>query len=968
MPSLGDIDGFERQLRDAVRLLNKRKIAGVTLVEAVDEADLWPGGFEGQPPFLAGHAVESILSRAPLYVCAIASEIGFRFEGVGTEYWNKLAGAVGVPVTMADRARIGDTFATLAEKYALSRPTHSAFSSHFSIISWPIANALLPLDLVGPVTRLLARAPASSLPGPGKSINFASLRAWASAAEGARLADWLRFEAASERVLTALLTENRNGGISPTSYARLSDTITSSSEAFFAARAARARARRSRSSDLGQESLGRLILTREGSGVKLFATWPPLPGDLADEARTLARAAGWRPQLWGAGPRLHSDTALGEGPFALLHESKPASDQPAFGDAAETFGQGSLIAAALAGRGIDWNETILFDVEPDRTRGHQRFSPFDAKAGFVWIATSAAITSISSLRQLGAVAGYRIYEADLAAEADRAMLAKEGLLAAKDRVLVARHPIDAIAAPQGVVRPARAFVLYRSGPPLSVEGPQKLQAGDRIGHTAASVGQPRLRAEPRIEPDAAPVSLALPERDAAFSALLERRLALRIESPHALRNVTVTADLEVDGKLLVSAAERVDQLPATLDAQSAIGRALCADPVRKRLIELGRGELRFTVGRLASIEITLSRPVGSVDWSTQSPRLLNADIAAELVCAPASTPHRFSAATSVVAPARGATGYALLLSDGRIADPIHLLAASEFNLGDFTAIFGQDLGSRQFSDKGRGSGDLARARVAWARAECTSLQAVAAKYRVVRQFEEPLVSNLCGRDWCALEQADSTAPSDPHLALYEIALREGMASLPPGTPERFGHVFAEAFAAQARLLDPDWPIGRALPLDGAMDDALNTGFTDAVTTFHAKGELLDVDPEDCDFGSTDDEWATAAAEAIRRIRRSKLVKLIAPSAGGRKLRDRYYTNASVAEMAEDLAAWTATFALGRGQLSPETAAAALQLWLSPAACDALDPAMRVLINDPFVARASRYAAIRMHTTLGGAVS
>jgi hypothetical protein len=73
-------------------------------------------------------------------------------------------------------------------------------------------------------------------------------------------------------------------------------------------------------------------------------------------------------------------------------------------------------------------------------------------------------------------------------------------------------------------------------------------------------------------------------------------------------------------------------------------------------------------------------------------------------------------------------------------------------------------------------------------------------------------------------------------------------------------------------------------------------------------------------------------------------------------------------MAEDLAAWSRTFALPRGQLSAEAAAAALQLWLSPAACEAIDAAMRVLVNDPFVARASRYAAIRMDATPSGAVS
>lgn len=967
MPSLGDIDGYERRLRTATIALNKRKVAGVTLVEVVDEAELWTSPFETQQPLLTGLSLGSLLDRAPLYLCAIGSEIGFRFEGVGTEYWNKLAFALGVPITMAERTRFGDAFAALASKYALSRPSDSAFSEHFSIISWPIANALLPLDLLGAVTRMLARAPAAALPGPGRPINFPSLRAWASAAEGARLIDWLRFEPASERVLTALLTENRSGGISATSYARLHDAVTRSSEAFFATRAARQRVRRTKVEAAAQQSLGRLALTHDPYGLKLYASWPALPPDLADEARVTARAAGWRPQLWGAGARLHSDTALGDGPFLLTHTQVPRADQPAYAEAAKTFGEGSDVAVALAGRTIDWNETLLFDVNADRNRGEQRFSPFDSASGPAWVACSAEITALDRLRLVGQIAGYRLFQADLATDADREILAKEGLLAAHDRTLVARHPIDAITAPQGVVRPTRPFVIYRPGPPISVDKPRRLQASDRSGYTPGT-GQIRLRCEPATEPDLNPVSLSLFERDSAFSALIERRLQLRVESIHALRNVPVTVELEINGKLVVREIAQVPDLPATIDGQSPLLLALYADAVRTRLLESGGGTLRFSVRRLAAFEVALTRPAGAVDWSSNPPRLTEVDANAELVCAAATAPHRFAAANSVVQPTRGATGYALRFIDGRIADPVHLLASSQFNLGDFAAHFSNDLGSRQFLDGGRGSGELARARIAWSRAECSSLQALAAKSRVVHQFEDPLVHNLCGRDWCDREHADRAARSDPHEALYLVALEQGLASLPEGAPERHAIDFAEAFAVHARTLDPDWPLGRPTPLDGAMDDALNLGFADAVTRIKARGELSDADPDDCDFGSPEDAWAAATEEALRRVRRARLARLIAPSEGGRQLRDRFYTHVGIAEMAEDLAAWTRTFAMPRGQLSADAAAAALQLWLSPAACDGVDAAMRVLINDPFVARATRYAAVRMATNFGGAVS
>jgi hypothetical protein len=176
----GEIDALERQLRSSVAALNKKGIEGATLVEAIDEAALWQSDFEDVLPLApSGTTLDTLLSRAPLLTCAVAAEIGFRFEGVGTDYWAKFADAIGLSITMAQRVKVGDEFDSLARKYKISRPSESAFSAHFSIISWPIANALLPVDLVGAVARMMARAPMGALPGPGRATNFQSLRAWA---------------------------------------------------------------------------------------------------------------------------------------------------------------------------------------------------------------------------------------------------------------------------------------------------------------------------------------------------------------------------------------------------------------------------------------------------------------------------------------------------------------------------------------------------------------------------------------------------------------------------------------------------------------------------------------------------------------------------------------------------------------------------------------------------------------------
>ncbi|MBA4040317.1 MAG: hypothetical protein K2Y20_15865 [Sphingomonas sp.] len=965
MLSLGEIDALERSLKASIVGLNKKRTTAVTLIEAVDQAMLWPEPFDDMVPIASSHSLDNLISRAPLLICAVAAEIGFRFEGVGTVFWAKFSDALGLAVTMAQRQRIAEIFETQAKRYDLSRPSDSAFSSHFSIIAWPIANALLPVDLVGAVSRLMARAPVAALPGPGRATNFSSLRAWASAAEGARLTDWLRLEAPSGRVLSALLTENRGTLLSSVTYTRLRDAVATNPEAFFAARAARLRGRSAKPPTVTQQTLGRIALLADGSGVHLFVSWPPLPPALYDEARGIARSAGWKPRLWNAGSFLHPDTALGTGPFAITLGSAPGEEDAAYADAASVFGAGTDIAATLASRTIDWTATLLFDVNADRSQAEQRFGVLNDVSGYAWLGRRIDTAPLVGLKQLGTAGGYRFYEANLADGADRAILIKEDLLANQRRALLARHPIDAISAPQGVVRPDRPFLIYSDSTDTECDAmPQRLPMNGRIAAVSGLAGRPGLRAEAAPIAEDGVADIIVFERDSAFEALVERRLQLRVESSVPLIGLSVTADLEIDGRLIARGRERLATLPTTIASNSKLLTALYDDAVRAKLLEAGKGMLRLALGRSRALTIPLERPAASVEWTESGPQLIGADLSTTLVEASAQAPHRFVASDAIVQPSRGAKAYGLLLSDGRIADPLQVLSSNIFDYGDFTAQFGSDVGSRRMFDHGKGVCDIARARISWARARCTTLPAIGAKGRVVLHFEDPLVIDLCGRAWSLAEQGSKDSPTDPHASLWHIAVARGLATVPAEASPDEAALFARAFVQHARSLDPDWPIASTVPADGAMDDALNEAFSEAIVELHAAGALLDVE-NDFDFGAPPEDWESAAEEALRAIRRPALVRQLAPTEGGRLLAKRSYADLSIAELAEDLAAWTRNYALPRGQLSPETAAGALQLWLSPAACDDVEAAVHVLANDPFVSRATRYAALRLGPSVAG---
>lgn len=963
MLTLGGIDTLERQLKAAIVARNKRGDVAVTIIEAIDEAALWPEPFDSLAPLTPNLSIEQLGSRAPGFICAVASEIGFRFEGVGTIFWAHFEEALGLAISQTQRHIVARAFEAFANTYKLARPSQGAFSEHFSIIAWPIANALLPVDLVGPVTRLLARGPVQALPARGRTPNFEFLRAWANAAEGARLADWLRIKEPATRVLTALLNENRDQILPDSSYGRIVTAIQFQPEAFFAARSAQARASDARSQSSVDQTPGRLVVSLEVGGPRLLVTWPPLPLALFDEACSTARAHAWRPKLWGVGALLHPVTALGGGPLPVALTASPADGIAAYPDAATIFGAGSDIALALAARTVEWNSCLVFEPNEERTQAEQLVLPLTGGKGLVWPATASGGPDMTGLRHLGTACGYQLFEANLDKPADRAILVREHLLNDQRQLLLVRHPSDAIGAPQATVRMSRPYLLFseRQAGNDDVGEVRILASGSQVVTLPGVAGSVKLHAAPPGLRPSLPIELSVFERDSAFDALIERRLQVRVHSRLPLADVPCHATLEVDGVLLAYGTDRLASLPATVSASSTLFTPLYEDSVRTRLLASGRGVLALTIGRSVSVRVPLQRATASVAWDGNRPTLVGTDIESTLASAPAQSPHRYLEIDAIEAPARGAAAYGLLISDGRIADPVLILTSGSFNWDDLSARFGEDVGSRRLFDGGRGIAEFARARVAWARGRCMSLAAIGAKARVVRQFEEPLLIDLCGRLWLQAEQAtDTDAPNDPLLALWRVALERKLAEVPHGVTPSDAEVFANAFADHARRHDPEWPALNLEPAEGAMDDALNDAFSEAVQTLHARGALLDVE-DDFDFGSPHEDWIAAAKGAIRHVRRLRLAALIAPSEGARVLARKSYGGLTIPELAEDLAAWTRTWALSRAYLSAEDAGRALQLWLSPAACDDADAAVRIIARDPFVARAVRYAALRVRT-------
>ena len=309
--------GLEAQVRSRAEAVGDR----VTLLEAVYDPQSAPERLELSQLALFRLGPGEAVRRFPLLLGAVATEVGYDYEGVGTEFWPRFETAVQAKLDMADRRAIGGAFRSLQQRLPLVEPVESAFNDVFSIIAWPLVHALMPRELAPAVSRLLARAPMRALPRRATAGDFGALRAWASAAEGRRLTDWLKLEGPTARVLAALLDRNGAGRLTAPVFARLSDAFRADWASFSALEGARAKAlapvRQGGAAD------GRLSLRVDGTRAVLSVSWPPLPAALEAAARGQACVKGWRPRLWGRA-RTHAHNALGAGATGGDHRRRPA--------------------------------------------------------------------------------------------------------------------------------------------------------------------------------------------------------------------------------------------------------------------------------------------------------------------------------------------------------------------------------------------------------------------------------------------------------------------------------------------------------------------------------------------------------------------------------------------------------------------------------------------------------------------
>lgn len=91
----------------------------------------------------------------PLLICAV--EVGYEYEGNGTDFWPRLCDALGREFAAEDREQISWWFAHTSSKYRTVAPGESQWEQAFRHIAWPIMHAVAAKDIRRPFADCLRR-------------------------------------------------------------------------------------------------------------------------------------------------------------------------------------------------------------------------------------------------------------------------------------------------------------------------------------------------------------------------------------------------------------------------------------------------------------------------------------------------------------------------------------------------------------------------------------------------------------------------------------------------------------------------------------------------------------------------------------------------------------------------------------------------------------------------------------------
>ncbi len=928
---------------------------------------------------------------ATLPLAIVITETGYRYSGTGTEFWPKLAEEIHAEITTSERNSIREMFQDLSKRLHFVAPNETDWARTFSIISWPIRNALAPLEIHRPLAEALARLVASgghNLPAEDFHRKMVTI---ADGLWSRRLVDWLADIELAEMLCRNLLKgEDSVGWIEHRAAARFVRDIRSDSDVRSALRSARRqiRSRVTTANPVIEKAswLVEVTSSPERAVLNRILLQGPLMQPEAREA--VLSAAGESASLLTKGSNAlptKLDHFL-QGQMIELQKPLAAwSSQPISwtSGAVETTSEetldhltpakpllfwwkdgGGLLSQLKPGAFLQPDVSLLVVVD-DLDHGHMAEpKPVSCPPGLsAWVAPAAACRPyLLDLR-------IRLQDDHLVEFLSTAPLHRDGkcLQASVDSTLYLRAWANDL-----VVRGTKAG--------------QDDKSGAKRQETQVSKGEILL-----IHPTSDTLALevfndkqseswqitTLPERTQVFfnchsrpmrptlDDFLSGELQFLVTAPVALVNTGFTLQLLMNGVVLEEVSYILSSLPARIDCSDENFKKLRenAFSVLKSLSDC-QWTLRISFEGISHFTFPLQdrfsswRQLGkNLKWVDESGATVGARLSANAI----------SPTLNEGTPIAQDNDIQLWLPDISKADAL--------KMGVITGsakLFGQSV-KPKMADTGRtvgksriGGGVLiaCEAFIAWREAKAQNMLAEVRRRSVVESIENSLVRAFCGVDWMHAESQAMAQSKGFNAAMARWAIKKGLteSNLIPEIPVLWKHEFHEILAAGfTKALTNAAPLSDVLSEDDAieLDEAINVACMEISSSMERVGEPT---LAEADAGNELADWQKVCDAAKHEISRSPFRNLVLPAERWHHLQSAHYEPLGDDDLVDlimrshlDISRQS-----GKSWIGSAAVRTGLLLWLSPKnVTDSADWILHIeqLLSDRHTSRAIRFVAL-----------
>ncbi|MGF6157412.1 hypothetical protein M2267_002671 [Ensifer sp. KUDG1] len=905
----------------------------------------------------------------PLIV--VASEVGYRYRGTGTDFWPLLAQDLNLDPRSIPPVHLSRLFELSHRTYGLARPGDSAWEQHFPHIAWPIGNAAVPLEVQGPLAHALRAAVRAGISYESKDSLLDYVRNIASGQSGRRFENWLKRSDLSGEVMTRLLDPAADGWLTETFVRRVDADVRRDVES----RRAIGEARRLTSRRSGRQAnipASRFSIALDGDLVtRISVRGPTLTAELRDQVISTLRIqrdvlgtatsrefiqlrlflAGGELDLgmtadWPEMPLRRGDGITNTSPQSTLLLERLQPDEAelfqleADGRSAvallpsEQVAQGAIIVR-IRGEGEGLSVIQRLDASSARDVEILRKHGFPVREG-------RSMTRLSGLPMPGTGVQFSTGFPILA------------LMAFDETVLV----LDQKSAAQGHLEIAGFdWTVFEPEAGEHTIGPEGF---DEASHTPFRMVDP-----PEIEA----ASISIHPKNATLTDLMDGTLEVRIRAPLPLENVHAQIKLVMAGEEDLVTEGNVDRLPAHIGGRMPLLQGLKTSLAKRGAVPATAARLQVSVKGLLAEQFLLlpSRQLFQYDerrrsWTARQGS--EGELVSRVATFSNLLPSKSTAASAectLVLPDSEAWG---ALGAGRIVREKNLL-----RLGQGTCEQPSlPRTVREALSRGGSPGlfEMASAYLAWRLAEASDPIANWQQRQAAHSLEAGLVDLLCGENWRRTEHGLNLSVLSPAGAFRISAQRLGLLSgddLPPIARSFDMDFLTRRITLRLHQAVPDHEIALAgwnEDLGGELDLAVIEAYEDLRS--HMLQEGRDAF-EEVDMQRPASTWLLALERARDIPRLAMFRRFILPEARWEALSAFPYETTTEDDIVDlldnchvDAFRRPGLRWIGRPELR-----AMLELWISPRALLEAGEWQQYLaksLSDMQTARAVRYAALR----------